>query len=147
MGPKRILCPVDFSECSQAALKHACEAAARHDAKLYIVHVEAAGHSVPPGKPGYVAELDGHRRLLNEANPCSQDVDYEQHYLRGNVVDEIRNFATLRDIDLIVVGTHGRTGLSRALMGSVAESLSKHAPCEVTSISITHQPADSPDTN
>ena len=145
MSHKRILCPIDFSDCSQEALRHACQAAERNEAKLYVVHVESSGHSIPPGKPGYVAELDGHRRLLTEGKPCSEDVDYELHFLRGNVVDEIRNFATLREIDLIVVGTHGRTGLTRALMGSVAESLSKKAPCEVTTISLARNTETSPE--
>ena len=145
MSHKRILCPIDFSECSKEALRHACQAAARNNAKLFIIHIEPAGHSIPPGKPGYVAELDGHRRLLTEGKPCSEDVDYELHFLRGNVVDEIHNFATLREIDLIIVGTHGRTGLSRAFMGSVAESLSKNAPCEVSTISLSQNTEASPE--
>lgn len=136
MNPQRILCPVDFSKCSQNALKHACEQAARSGAKLFIVHVESIGQTRPPGKPGYIAELDEHKRLLDETTPCikDQDVDFEQHYLRGNAIDEILRFAKLRNIDLIVMGTHGRTGLAKVLLGSVAESISKNAPCEVIAV-------------
>ena len=64
MDLKRILCPVDFSECSQEALQHACSLAEQHGAKLFIVHVEDVGHTYPPGNPGYVAALDEHRRLI-----------------------------------------------------------------------------------
>ena len=141
MASKKILCPVDFSECSQKALHHASELAASSSAKLFIVHVEDVGHTYPPGNPGYVEELDEHKRLIDEAKPTVKDIDFEQHYLRGNAVDEIRRFAVVREIDLIVLGTHGRTGLARVLMGSVAESLSQDAPCEIVTISNTHDAA------
>jgi nucleotide-binding universal stress UspA family protein len=137
MTPQRILCPVDFSECSQKALEHACGVAARTGAKLFIVHVQDVGHTCPPGNPGYVEELDQHKRLLEEAKPCAEGIDFEQHYMRGHVIDEIRRFAVLRHVDLIVLGTHGRTGLARVLMGSVAESLSKDSPCEVITVPST----------
>lgn len=134
MEPRKILCPIDFSSCSELALQHASERAASSGAKLYIVHVEGPGRSSLPGTPGYVAELDGHRRLLDEAKPRVEGVDFEQHCLRGSVIDEIQRFARLRDIDLIVMGTHGRTGLARVFMGSVAKSLSEDAPCEVLAV-------------
>lgn len=134
MNPQRILCPVDFSDCSRVALQHACEQAARYQAKLFIVHVDGGGQTHPPGTPGYVEDLDEHKRLLDWAKPTSKEIDYEHHYLRGNVVDEIHRFMALRDIDLIVMGTHGRTGLARVLLGSVAESISKEAPCKVITV-------------
>lgn len=134
MNPQRILCPVDFSDCSQKALNRACELAEESGAKLYIVHVQKGAPSHPPGTTGYVAELDEHRRLLVEAKPCSEKVDYEQHSLRGNVIDEIRRFAILREVDVIVMGTHGRTGLAKAIMGNVAETISEDPPCEVITV-------------
>ena len=134
MKPKRIVCPVDFSECSQQALEYACQLTAEHSAKLFIIHVDVTGHPYVPGNPGYVGELDEHKRLLEEARPCNEDVDYEHHYLQGNVVDEIKRFVMLRDVDLIVMGTHGRTGLAKVFMGSVAESLAKESPCEVVTV-------------
>jgi universal stress protein A len=135
MTPRRILCPVDFSECCKIALAHACELADESGAKLFIVHVEQAGQTCPPGSSGYVEALDEHKRLLTEAKPSSTKSDYEHHYLRGNTIDEIQRFAKLREIDLIVMGTHGRTGLARALMGNVADSISRDAPCEVITVS------------
>ena len=134
MNPKRILCPVDFSACSRRALEQACQVAAEYHAKLFIVHVDVTGHPYVPGNPGYVGELDEHKRLLEEARPCTEDVDYEHHYLQGNVVDEIKRFAMLRDVNLIVMGTHGRTGLAKVFRGSVAESLAKESPCKVVTV-------------
>ncbi len=146
MDPKRILCPVDFSECSRLALNEASARAARYGAKLFIVHVDEFGQAYPPGHSGYSPQLDEHRRLLKEAQPTSQEIDYELHYLRGNVMDEIRRFAALREVDLIVMGTHGRTGLARVLKGSVAECVTKHAPCPVVTVCSSEReiPAEPP---
>ena len=131
----RVLCPVDFSECSRVALQKATERVSETGGKLFIVHVDAGGAGNPPGTSGYVEELDHHRKLLLEGVPASHDVDFEQHYMRGNVIDEIQRFARLRDIDLIVMGTHGRTGLAKALLGSVADSITRSAPCRVEAVS------------
>ena len=134
MNPKRILCPTDFSPCSQQALVEAERIAFTHNAKLFVVHVDVSGAGIPPGYPGYSAELDEHRRLINEATPKDPNVEFELHYLRGQPVDEIRRFSALRDIDIIIMGTHGRTGLARLVMGSVAEQLSTKCCCEVVLI-------------
>lgn len=130
---KKILCPVDFSDHSKRALSRAGETAVHSNAKLYILHVEGLQVGALPDSPGYVAELDEYRRLLEETTP-SQDVDYEQHYARGDVATEIVRFATLRKVDQIVMGTHGRTGLIRSLMGSVASSVCRLATCEVETV-------------
>jgi nucleotide-binding universal stress UspA family protein len=65
-------------------------------------------------------------------------VAYEHHYLRGSPVVEILNFAEDENIDLIVMASHGRTGLSRLLMGSIAEGVMRKARCPVL---IVKQPA------
>jgi nucleotide-binding universal stress UspA family protein len=135
MTPKRILCPVDFSECSRVALDRACELAVESGARLFIIHVEKGGQICLPGSTGYVEALDEHKRLLTEMTPSAAEVDFEQHYLRGNTIDEIRRFAMLREVDLIVMGTHGRTGLAKALMGNVAETISQDPPCQVITVS------------
>ena len=139
----RILCPVDFSPCSEVALRRACERAAAENGKLYIVHVDTGGPGNPPGTAGYVEELDQHHKLLHEALPTNPEIEFEQHYLRGNVTDEIQRFARLRQIDLIVMGTHGRTGLAKALLGSVADSLTRNAPCKVETVCDKHEQASS----
>lgn len=139
---QHILCPVDFSECSGAALRTACRLAKADDALLYIVHVEEVPMRPLPGERGYLAELDENRRLLQEATPCFDDVRFEQHYLKGNVVDEILRFATLRDVDLIVLGTRGRTGLAKLLLGSTAESIMRGAECQV--MAVQHDDSSAP---
>ena len=59
-------------------------------------------------------------------------MDHEHHYLRGAVAEEIMRFAQYRDADLIVMGTHGRKGVARFLMGSVAEEVLRRAKCPVS---------------
>ena len=134
MNPTKILCPIDFSDNSRAALELATHAAQRHNAKLYIVHVENARQQARPGSSAYLAELDEHKRLLREGRPTIEHVDFEQHYLRGEIADEIVRFADAREVDQIIVGTHGRTGIYKALLGSVAEAIVRHANCEVITV-------------
>ena len=131
---KKILCPVDFSEHSSRALTRACESALHSKAKLYILHVDCLNVTKLPDSSGYVADLDEYRRLLEEAKPDSEEIDYEQHYAKGDVATEIVRFAGLRDVDQIVMGTHGRTGLIRSLMGSVASTVCRLATCEVETV-------------
>lgn len=133
MKAERILCPIDFSESSRAAYEYACWLSRCSSSTLFIVHVESLPMPYLPGDARYVENLDENRRLLTEAKP-SLDIKYEQHYLKGDVVDEILRFAKLRDIDLIILGTHGRTGLAKLLMGSVAESIVRRAPCPVLAL-------------
>ncbi len=112
-------------------LAKASQIAEESNAKLYVVHVDHGGQFTPPGATGYVEEFDEHKRLLEEGAVQNPNVDYELHYLKGNPTDEIRRFTVLRNIDLIVMGTHGRTGLARVLLGSIAERVTRTAPCEV----------------
>ena len=131
---KKILCPVDFSDHSDRALARACEAALHNKAKLYILHVDTVNVTTLPSSSGYDADLDEYRRLLLEAKPESRDVNYEHHYARGDVATEIVRFAMLREVDQIVMGTHGRSGLLRSLMGSVANSVCRLAKCQVETV-------------
>ena len=131
MHVSRIVCPVDFSESSDAALVMAASVASQFDAKLFIVHVE----EVPCKSLSAAGDgLSEYKKLLESVVPPAEDVEYEHHYLRGNQSDEIILFAKARDADLIVLGTHGRTGLARLLMGSVAESVIRNAHCPVLSV-------------
>ena len=131
MNVNRIVCPVDFSASSDAALIMAATVASQFDATLYIVHVE----EIPRESMSAVGdESSEYQKLLDSRVPPSEDVEYEHHYLRGKVSDEIIVFAKARNVDLIVMGTHGRTGLARLLMGSVAECVVRNADCPVLSV-------------
>lgn len=131
---RKILCPVDFSEHSSRAFVRACESALHTKAKLFILHVEGLNVNTLPDSSGYIAELDEYRRLLEEAKPASDEIDYEHHYAKGDIATEIVRFATLRGVDQIVMGTHGRSGILRSLMGSTASSVCRLANCEVETV-------------
>ena len=134
MNSTIIVCPVDFSDTSQAALQHASSLARESGAKLYIIHVEQSPQKYPEGHVGYEADLDEYKKLLHETVPTREDVEHEHHYLRGDVAGEIIQFAHYREAGLIVMGTHGRTGMARFFMGSVAEEVLRRAKCPVVTV-------------
>lgn len=133
-----ILFPTDFSEYNEAALKYASALAAETGAVLHIVHVHDVGEINPAfGEASYMYasswQEDVNRALqhLRTINPTRPNVKYDHTCLTGRPEDEIVTFADENDIDLIVMASHGRTGLQRLLMGSVAESVLRKAPCPV----------------
>ena len=135
MNIRNILCPVDFSSSSDAALALASSLARERDAVLYIIHVEE--NPVPSG-PGLGGQLPSplHRdqHELWATLPSATEVTFHQELLLGDAAQEITRFASEHDVDLIVIGSHGRTGLSRMLMGSVAEAVMRRAPVPVLSV-------------
>jgi universal stress protein A len=139
MNIKSVLCPVDFSESSDAALQYASLLASEAEARLYIVHVEEPLRECPPDFAGYgigssVSEEEQLFDLLSSLRPTIEGVEFEHHHLKGSPASEILRFAEREEIDLIVIGTHGRKGLSRLLMGSVAESVVRRAKCPVLTV-------------
>jgi nucleotide-binding universal stress UspA family protein len=131
----RILCPVDFDANSPLALGIAAELASEGDAILYVLHVAA----MPPGPdvalPFGKIESAARTRLERLVR---QKVDararYEIDIVMGNPDVEILQAAKRRRANLIVMATHGRKGLSRLVLGSVAESVVREAPCPVLTI-------------
>src|SRR5687768_14460918 len=122
-----ILHPTDFSAQAADALRLACSLARDYVARLVVLHVaegppvgEAQGVLVPP-TPGQ-AEAEARAELQRLQVPID-DVRAERRLEQGEAVREILRVAAEIRADLIVMGTHGRTGLSRALMGSVAEQV------------------------
>lgn len=135
MDTKRILCPVDFSSASDAALDLASKLARETGAKLFIIHIEDSAAVVSPGLFGNLpptTNIEDHR--LAKTLPTATEVSFEHDLLFGDPADEIVEFANKKDIDLIVMGSHGRTGLLRMLMGSVAEGVIRNAPVPVLSL-------------
>lgn len=139
MNMRKILCPTDFSHYTDAALSYASTLAAEAGATLYIVHVDeyrdasaALGEvALETATPWVGADRSEIHRRLAEVKPTLPHVDYEHRYLEGGPIHEIVDFATREHVDLIVMGSHGRTGLTRLLMGSVAEGVVRLAPCPV----------------
>lgn len=118
----RILYPTDFSSYSNLAYFHAVALAEAHGATLTVVHVHA------PGAP------DERRRwgeLLEQVRPANPNIGVTHVLLDGDPAAEIARYAADARIDLIVIGTHGRTGAERAPMGSVAERVMRESGCSV----------------
>jgi nucleotide-binding universal stress UspA family protein len=114
-----ILFPTDFSPASEAAGRIAREMALQTGARLHLVHV------VPPvTDPGPPAES-----LTRAARALGDGLRVETALLSGLAGRNIVDYARDKGIDLIVVGTHGRTGISHAILGSVAETVVRLAPC------------------
>jgi len=134
----RIVVPVDFSEYQVRLLAHARALAQAYDMTLTLLHViEVTGlpdvykvYSDPP-EPGAL-ENQTRRVLEKRAEEMrEEDLKVEVEVRIGHAADEILNTAEALDVDLLAIATHGRTGLDRVLMGSVAEKVIRRAPCSV----------------
>src|SRR3954454_3516451 len=127
---KRILYPTDFSSYSNQAYFHAVALAENHGASLTVLYV----YSGPPADAGAgaAADADADRRYwrdqLEQIRPANPAIPVNHVFLEGDPAAEIARYATDANIDLIVMGTHGRTGLERLLLGSVAEQTLRGAP-------------------
>lgn len=134
---QNILCPVDFSSCGIAALDYASAFASEHRAELHIVHVYDEPFAYTDGGiAGFVppADLEPEKRRFNEISPTRPDVRFRREFIIGGPAERLIEYANNHAIDLIVMGTHGRTGVSRFLMGSVAEAVVRRAPCPVLTL-------------
>jgi universal stress protein A len=139
---KRILYPTDLSESGWPALRLASSLANDHKAKLLILHVlepqpviaGGAGSAVPPPAVNFVGDERDLEKELTKMTPIPPNVDYEYRTVHGQAAQAIVHLAEKEQADLIVMGTHGRTGMSRLLMGSVAEHVMRHAVCPVVTV-------------
>ena len=134
---RKILYPTDFSDHSKAAFELACALARDYGAELVIVHVNRptpiyAPDGIVVGVP--IEEPYELRGQLAGVRPSDPRVKFEHHLLDGDPAEEILKAARIQAADLIVMGTHGNTGLARLLMGSVAEHVLRKAPCPVLTI-------------
>lgn len=134
MNAKKIVFPTDFSSSSDAALAYATSLARDTGATLYIVHVEEPPLAYGGGEmyygipePNTAALL----KMLHAVKPTDAAVPCEHRLLAGDPAGAVVEFADNENADLIVMGTHGRTGLGRLLMGSVAEAIVRRATCPV----------------
>lgn len=127
---KTILHPTDFSKPSDHALRFACALARDYQARLLLLHVVE-----PPvyyGELGMTVPLPAdfhaslHQRLAHLV-PSACGLLVETILVEGNASQQILRVAAEHHCDLIVLGTHGRTGLSRVLLGSVAEEVIRHS--------------------
>jgi nucleotide-binding universal stress UspA family protein len=119
-----VLFPTDFSPASEQARAVAREMARQRGAVLHVIHV------VPP----ITDPEDSSGKLKRLAAELAGDLRVESALLSGRVAHQITRYARDKGVGLIVLGTHGRTGVSRAILGSVAESVVRLAPCPVLTV-------------
>jgi nucleotide-binding universal stress UspA family protein len=132
-----ILHPTDFSTQSAYALRLACSLARDYGARLVVLHVfeePAVAYGEGVMLPPAVDFVEESREQLRHLPIPADDVRAERRFERGDAVDQILRVAGDMQADLIVMGTHGRTGLARLLMGSVAERVVRNAPCPVLTL-------------
>ncbi len=126
---RKILYTTDFSPYSNQAYFHAISLAEKHYASLTILYVYVPGASIPGSEE--VPDRDYWQDMLEQIRPVDPTIPVNHVLLDGDPATEIVRFAHDARMDLIVMGTHGRTGLERLLMGSVAEKVMRDAPCSV----------------
>lgn len=144
--PRHILFPTDFSTCAERAYLHAVLLARSFDARLHVVHV-AEPDDPDWGWPDFndtapleITEADIYADLgiplpPPEALSALDRIDVEIEEVESpRPADAIVQYAEEEDIGLIVMGTHGRTGWRRGVLGSVAETVARYAPCPVLTV-------------
>jgi nucleotide-binding universal stress UspA family protein len=138
---KVILHPTDFSERAKAALRVARLLAQAHGARLFLLHVVPA-HLISGEAFFAPTETDHEQSELEELKAQIEGRDLKQPIeimvSRGDVANEIVRVAGEANADLIALGTHGRTGLARFVMGSVAELVMRKAPCAALVVKAQH---------
>jgi len=138
-----IVIPTDFSEQSLAALDYAVGLAESYEARLKVVFVNEPGLKIPD-----MAWVGADERAMDEQHVTEArrsiektvldripvDLPADAEILYGDAVDRIIEYAADVNADLIVMATHGRTGMSHVLLGSVAEQVVRKAPCPVLTL-------------
>jgi nucleotide-binding universal stress UspA family protein len=128
---QKILYATDFSSYSNQAYFHAVTLAESHEASLTILYVYSRQTAAPVTLPPGTDERTYWRGQLEQIRPVNPHIPVHHVFLEGDPAEEIVRYAAEAGIDLIVMGTHGRTGLERLLMGSVAEKVMRDAGCSV----------------
>ncbi len=150
----RILFPTDFSACAEGAYRHAAWLADRFGAELHVLYVvedEAAPERAWPDTPGtghvqvsmadVSSDLGLPEQLASEAAEPDSPVEVVETEVVGRrAPDAILDYVADEEMELVVVGTHGRQGWRRGVLGSVAEAVVRRAPCPV----LTVRPLDAP---
>ena len=148
---KRVLLPTDFSSCAERALSYALPICAAYHAQVFVLHVLPPES---PASPQTVEDFVPHRfdfnrhqaekhiRSLENSSVLSK-VEHSILLLNGDLQEVVEGCIQRHDIDLVVIGTHGRGGLKKLFLGSVAEGVSREAPCAVLIVGPHAPPASS----
>lgn len=150
---KSILVATDLTEASDKALQHGIAIARRYHAVLYLVHVVSSiGFTLAGADARELAAIASERDIncfVNEMVDSGRvaGVEVRPIVLKGNVDEQMESFARAHQVDLIVVGTHGRCGMAGVLFGSIAQLISRYCSCPVLTVG-PHSPGpwlDNPD--
>ncbi len=143
MKIEKILFPTDFTEGALAALPYAADLAKSYGAKLYLLHViydmsAATGLQVPQVSFNAMYEdiqKGAEKEIGNFAAVVGIELkNVETQVLRGVPYEEILTFARENGVDLIIMGTHGRSGFDRVIFGSTAEKVVRNSECPVLTV-------------
>jgi len=142
----RILVPTDGSDGTRAAVEHAIDLATTYDAALHVVYVVDTDVGLDASIPGTLDALeeageDAVDEVIRQAEAAGVDA-VEGVVARGTPHEAVLEYADEHDVDLVVMGTHGRTGLDRYLLGSVTEKIVRLSDAPVLTV---RMPAESPD--
>ncbi|MEY4581849.1 MAG: hypothetical protein RL701_6552 [Pseudomonadota bacterium] len=146
---QKILVPVDFSAYADRALSVAADLARRYEASVTVLHVwhpelfslpESYQLHDPARLEAYPQQFEELLKKARHALQAAGVQEVESALAQGAPVEEIVRFAQEGGFDLIAMGTHGRTGLSHVLLGSVAEQVVRNARCAVVTIRLDGMP-------
>ena len=146
---KNILLPTDFSNLSLTAASYAVDLALQYGAIIHLLNVIEkkppilAIRAIDISKEKIMKSIEeaakeSLEKTLNKINR-NNNVEIKTFLLKGNDYEEIVNYSQKQNIDVIVIATHGRTGLLHTLMGSVAEKVIRYAKCPVLVITPTEK--------
>ncbi len=151
LAVRKILYPTDFSDCARAALDHALFLAERHRCELHMLHAVVL-HDHDPESPSHrfpqPAQIFEHLFRIADSELAqlagdhgASDFRLVQARRRGfSVAEVVLDYAGEHDVDLVVMGTHGRRGPSRLLLGSVAERVVRRSRCPVLTLRERSEP-------
>lgn len=133
---KNVLVAVNFDEASNVALRYARGLAGNFGARLHVIHVMENLFLRPMANDPRAIEAGITKRLLDVLSEEDRTVLHAVPVIRTSdaPAEEIVKYAQAEQVDLIVMGTHGRPGFSHLLMGSVAEKVVRTAPCPVLTL-------------
>lgn len=151
---KNILFATDFSRYSGAALPYALCIARKYRSKIFAVHVvpPASALDIAPAQPGKAALAEAvveAKQAMAGLKAQWKGIRHQSLVRQGDVWSELAEVIQEKKIDLIVTGTHGRRGVTKALMGSVAEKVFRHAPCPTLTVgpNVSGEPESIADVN
>ncbi|MEE9605694.1 MAG: universal stress protein [Candidatus Scalindua sp.] len=138
---KKILCPIDHSDGSKEALKYAVSFAMKNEAKLYLLHIidiRSFDESIDT-MAAQIPNDETIKQLKTKLLECipeeiRSDLQIEALVVQGIPFAEIISIAKTNKVDMIVMGTHGRTGLAHIMIGSVSEKVVRKAHCPVLTV-------------